>query len=236
MEEKRKESIHMQEISEMLRLNIGNEEILWHGKPNKKCFILESIFNSFLPFALLWGGIDFGILGSVVMVATSKEEIIPMLFFLVLHMMPVWIYIGGIMCSVLRYKHTEYAVTNKSIYVQKGLFTINIEMKPFTDLSHVTLHRGIIDQMLGVGDVRCICSHSNDYYMDHSHDDHGVDISDIEDYVKVFELVKQLQEDIYSDTMFPNDMRPETNHGYKTKYEGKGKHVVFFSDDAFRSK
>ena len=34
---------------------VGNEEkILWKGKPSKKCFILESIFNPLLPFALMW--------------------------------------------------------------------------------------------------------------------------------------------------------------------------------------
>ena len=37
---------------------------------------------------------------------------------------------------------------------------------------------------------------------------------------EVFELIKKLQEDIYTDTMYPNDLRPETNHGYTTKYKG----------------
>ena len=46
------------------------------------------------------------------------------------------------------------------------------------------------------------------------------DIADIKDYRKVFELIKKLQEDIYTDTMYPNDLRPETNHGYTTKYKG----------------
>jgi hypothetical protein len=38
-----------------LELMVGsNEEILWKGKPNKRCFILEGIFNPMLPFALVW--------------------------------------------------------------------------------------------------------------------------------------------------------------------------------------
>ena len=30
-----------------------NEKILYEGKPNKKCFIFESIFNPLLPFPLI---------------------------------------------------------------------------------------------------------------------------------------------------------------------------------------
>lgn len=45
-------------------------------------------------------------------------------------------------------------------------------------------------------------------------------INSISEYSKVFQLVKKLQKDIYSDTMFPNDLRPEENHGYRTKYRG----------------
>ena len=38
-----------------LELMIGKDEkILWKGRPNKKCFILEGIFNPMLPFALVW--------------------------------------------------------------------------------------------------------------------------------------------------------------------------------------
>ena len=31
---------------------------------------------------------------------------------------------------------------------------------------------------------------------------------------------KKLQTDIYADTMYPNDMRPQDNHGYQTQYRG----------------
>ena len=39
-----------------LKLLIGKDEkIIYAGKPNKKCFIFESVFNPLLPFALIWG-------------------------------------------------------------------------------------------------------------------------------------------------------------------------------------
>ena len=49
---------------------------------------------------------------------------------------------------------------------------------------------------------------------------HPTAIADIKDYRRVFELIKNLQENIYTDTMYPNDLRPEENHGYRTKYNG----------------
>ena len=47
-----------------------------------------------------------------------------------------------------------------------------------------------------------------------------ISISSIDNYLEVYNIVKKLQTDIYSDTMYPNDLRPEENHGYKTKYKG----------------
>ena len=38
-----------------LELMVGRgEKIFWQGRPNKKCYILEGIFNPLLPFALIW--------------------------------------------------------------------------------------------------------------------------------------------------------------------------------------
>ena len=55
-----------------LKLLIGKDEkIIYAGKPNKKCFIFESVFNPLLPFALIWGIIDFGFIGASF---SSKDE------------------------------------------------------------------------------------------------------------------------------------------------------------------
>ena len=49
---------------EELKKTVGsNEKIFYEGKPNKKCYIFESIFNPLLPFALIWAIFDFGIIG-----------------------------------------------------------------------------------------------------------------------------------------------------------------------------
>lgn len=205
-----------------LELMVGtNEKILWKGKPDKKCFILESIFNPLLPFALIWALIDFSIIFVMGMGFAGIESGIG--FFLVpffaLHLMPVWMYLGGVFLAFRKYKNTEYIVTDRGIYVSGGTFSYTYEMKPFTDLSHINIHRGIFDQWLGVGDVVSICSHDG-YNSRDSHSSHGLTICDIADYREVFTMIKNLQTDIYADTQYPNDLRPAENHGYRTQYSG----------------
>lgn len=204
-----------------LELMVGNgETILWRGKPNKKCFILESIFNPLLPFALIWALVDFGVIIAMSLSITETDLPFFILPFFLIHLMPVWLYIGGVFLSFKKYKNTEYIITDRGIYVSGGTFSYTYEMKPFTDLSHINIHRGIFDQWLGVGDVVSICNHSG-YNSRESHSSHGMTICDIADYREVFTMIKQLQTDIYADTQYPNDLRPKENHGYQTQYMGR---------------
>jgi len=78
------------------------------------------------------------------------------------------------------YKHTEYIVTDKGVYISGGLFSYTCNMKPFAEMTRVNIHRGIIAQIVGVGDIVLTCNN----------------VADIKDYREVFELIKNLQEDI----------------------------------------
>jgi len=188
-----------------------NEKIIWEGKPNKKCFILESIFNPMLPFALLWAGIDIFALG-----LTAGDLLIN--GFILIHMMPVWIYLFGVFIAFRKYRNTQYIITEIGIYISGGGFRYSYDMKPWTELSNISIERGIFDQWLSVGDVV--------YYTGEIKRANGetysqyLSIINIPDYEDIFKLSKKLQKDIFSDTMYPNDLRPKSNHGYKTKYKG----------------
>lgn len=196
---------------EELKSMVGMDEtILYEGKPDKKCFIFESIFNPLLPFAIIWAIFDANFLG----IAVWGMQLI-MIPFVLFHMMPVWIYLAGVVFSFRKYRNTYYIVTDHAIYVSSGIFTMNLETKTFAELARVNLHRGIFDQMFHVGDVQLT---TNQYTRKGIPAVMG--INSISDYTKVYQLVKKLQKDIYADTMYPNDLRPEENHGYKTKYRG----------------
>lgn len=202
---------------EELKAIVGsNEKILYEGKPNKKCYIFESVFNPLLPFALLWAIIDLGILGGAFFAQESDNN---MLFFLIpfmlLHMMPVWIYLGGILFTARRYKNTAYIVTDRAIYVSGGVFTRNINAKPFAELSHINLHRGVFDQMFNVGDIIATTNQ-----LTQNGKSVTISIASISNYIDVYNMVKKLQTDIYTDVMYPNAKRHSENPGYNTEYKG----------------
>ena len=203
-------------MKEDLKQLVGNnEKILYEGKPSKKCFVFESIFNPLMPFAILWAIIDFGFIGGTFLFGEMGGFGFFIIPFMLLHLMPVWIYLGGIIFTFRRYRNTYYIVTDRGIYISGGIFTKTFNNKPFAELSHVDLHRGIFDQMFNVGDI--VCTSSN---MGPNNVSAAIKIDSIENYVDVYNLVKKLQTDIYTDVMYPNDKRPSENHGYNTEYKG----------------
>ena len=197
-------------VEELKRMVGRDETILYEGKPDKKCFIFESGFNPLLPVAIIWAVLDMGFIGFGM--GSMQFFMIP---FMLVHMMPVWIYLGGVVFSFRRYKNTYYIVTDHAVYVSSGIFTMNLEAKTFAELSRVNLHRGIFDQMFGVGDVQI----TTDQFT-RKNVPAVLNINSISNYTEVYQMVKKLQKDIYSDSMYPNDLRPKENHGYKTKYRG----------------
>lgn len=196
---------------EELKNMVGMDEtILYEGKPDKKCFIFECIFNPLLPFAIIWTIFDLGFLKAGI--GNMNIVFVP---FILLHMMPVWIYLFGVIFSFKKYKNTYYIVTDHAIYISSGIFTMNLDSKTFSELSQINLHRGLFDQMFNVGDIIITTNQFTQKNVPAT-----LRINSISNYSKVFQLVKKLQKDIYSDIMYPNDLRPKENHGYKTKYRG----------------
>ena len=213
-----------------------NDNVRWRGKPKKSCFILECIFNPFLIFALIWAALDFFILSMMNSFGNEFSEITSSfpgqaaksdgffgafknfyLIFFLIHLMPVWIYLGGVLLSFLRWRNIEYAITDRGIYFSSGIFSKQVNFKPFAEISSINIHRGIIDQMTGCGDVsvRCgIAAVNTSAALPGT----GFSIQDISDYQEVFAMVRQMQTDIYADTMYPNALRPENNPGYRTQY------------------
>ena len=204
-----------------LTLLIGKDEkILYAGKPDMKCFIFESIFNPLLPFAIVWGLFDMFFIGASFSSDQSDKVAFFIVPFMALHLMPVWIYLGGALLSFRRYRNTAYIVTDKAIYASGGIFARTYKSKPFAELSHVDLHRGIFDQWFGVGDIITTSAQANPATLNgrRTSTNAGISIDSIANYAEVYKLVKQLQEDIYTDVMYPNDLRPTENHGYKSRY------------------
>lgn len=182
-----------------------DETVLWEGTPDKKVSIFEGIFNPLLVFAAIWLIFDL-----FAIVSTASEggfvDQMPIAGFFAIHLAPVWIYLFGAITSGLQAKHTRYVVTDRAVYIQKGIFTINTERSPLNEVMHTGVHCGVFDQFFGTGDVVMECVHEV-----HK-------ITNIRDFNKVCDLIARTSQDQYTDTMYPNDRRPDGNDGYQTKY------------------
>ncbi len=130
-----------------------SDRIFWEGKPDFKCFIMESIFNPMLIIAILWGAIDLTFLYAALKTPNRPDALFLIAFF-TLHLMPVWIYLFGVIGCVFNYINTAYIITDKRIYISKGAFSYTTEIIPINQITNISVHRGIFDGIFGVGDVK----------------------------------------------------------------------------------
>ena len=96
-----------------------DEEILWQGKPKKKAYILNAFFKMF-PIAVIWLLFD----GTFIFFLGRQSEFIPgpmkifMVIFFLFHLLPVWIWLSGVITANRQHKNLEYAFTDKRIIIK----------------------------------------------------------------------------------------------------------------------
>lgn len=187
----------------------GDEKILWEGKPDKRSYVLVRIVQM-MPIALIWLAFDGFFIGMIATYATGLPTFVYFLFggFFLIHLTPVWIWIAGIVTAFKRLKNTEYAFTDKRVLIKTGFFA-KFDNVYYGHIASVNLHVGVIDRMFKVGDV-IIRTTAGDTYK----------VEDISNPYFIEERLQKIVLDIKTDMQFPNDMRPEANHGYGTKYDG----------------
>ena len=196
-----------------------NESVLWEGRPRKSVTVLEAIFNPMLLVALVWAGLDLSLMSTVFRTEAPGAIGVFLVIFMLVHLMPVWIYLIGAFTVILRWRNVRFLITTHGLYVSSGLFSFTYEMKPWTDIGHIKMHQGVFDRMFGVGDVVFVCAHHPYQALNNRNRAHQqMKVYNIPDFQRVFKLVNQLQTDVYADTQYPNAMRPEENPGYNTKY------------------
>jgi uncharacterized membrane protein YdbT with pleckstrin-like domain len=194
-------------------LIMPGEQILWSGKPKKNAFIINRSVVM-MPFALVWFCFD----GFFISTLISSGEIHKMLFFIVpffaIHLMPVWIWLWNVLSANKKWKNTEYAVTDKRILIRGGVIGYNYQNIYYTDINSVDLHVGVIDRMLGVGDILI----SQNGMQSTSKGTLTPAILDIENPQQIFKQIQKTVIDIQTDIHYPNDLRPDSNHGYNSHY------------------
>ena len=140
-------------MGEEIKQLIGDDEkIYYEGKPYKKCFEKESIFNPLLPISILWTAFD-----SIFFIAAfASGELFVTIFvllFLAFHMMPVWMYISTVLFYRQRFEKAYYIITDKCVYISSGTFNTNVKVLSFRDITEINMFRGYFDMRYDVGDI-----------------------------------------------------------------------------------
>lgn len=188
-----------------------DEEILLRTKPNKNAFIVSQILHM-LPFALLW--IFFDGFMIYMMVANDIFSHIPtfviifIVIFFLLHLMPFWFWLANTLTAWAQYKNIEYVLTSKRIIIKSGII-VDIKNIYYTEVESVNVKVGIVDNMFKVGDIYIKCKQSTAFIMD------------IKQPYVVLNKIQEIVNDIKTDMIYPNALRPQINEGYNTKYTPK---------------
>ena len=197
---------------------VEGESLIWSAKPKKNAFIVNKIL-AMMPIALIWLAIDLGIIIGFMSTGDVPNE---MAFFFIpffaLHLMPVWIWLGNVLTAGKKWKNTKYYVTDKRIIIETGLIGNNYQTIYYKDIRNVTLKVGIIDKLLGVGDIYFeLGSYTN---LRNDSKTMNQALLDVENPQEIYARLQKIVLDIQTDIEYPNALRPDENPGYNTKYKG----------------
>lgn len=174
----------MDDLYEMLK---SDEEVKWEGKPDKRTFIFESVFNPFAGFALIWIIVAVGIITCTVLF--GDKESIPWFFlvpFFAVWLMPVWAWIGTVLTAFLRYKQIYYMITDRRVLTRHGCFSVSYASVPVKRIVDVHTNRSMSDRMFGVGDVSfSVAGHAGEFHT----------IDNVEDHREVMAILEDLTDD-----------------------------------------
>lgn len=193
------------------------ENLIWEGKPDKTAYVVGPVF------LFIIAGVMFVIAISAlgIIAATGAEGEVLMACILVMALNLTAALIMGVALPVYRsinWKNTNYAITDRRIYIESGILGRDISVKDFTDINDPEVNVGFMDKIRNCGSVHL----SRRYYITRSGRKQYIlapALMHISDPYGVFDLVKRMALDIKSDIYHPNALRPEDNKGYNTDYQ-----------------
>lgn len=134
-------------MSRLERLLNGEERILWSGRPVMKAFVLPALASIpfglfFLAFAVFW-------MANAPVSASSFFLIFGAVFILV----AIAIALGPSLWQLLRYRNTEYMITDKRILTQTGAIGLDTRFVDFDKIQEVYVKIGVFDRLFGTGSL-----------------------------------------------------------------------------------
>ena len=136
----------MSAVSKLGRLLQRDEKVVWGGKPVRKAFILPGL--AAIPFGLIFLAFSiFWMWSSASIGAPGFFTLFGLPFVLVGFALTF----GPSMVLLVRYKNTEYMITNKRIITQTGAIGIDTRFVDFEKIQEVYVQIGFIDKLFGTG-------------------------------------------------------------------------------------
>lgn len=189
---------------------VEGETVIYSCKPKQSAYIVNQIVPM-MPFALVWLTFDtffiFSFMSARDMNKTMLLFIIP---FFIIHLMPVWIWLGNIITANKKWKNTKYYVTDKRIIIQNGFIAENYQTIYYKDIKNVSLRVGVIDKITNVGDINFDLDNAS-----------NLAFLDVENPKEIYSKLQKIVIDIQTDIEYPNALRPDKNPGYNTEYDAK---------------
>lgn len=186
---------------EMLKNLIDpNETILWQGKPHH---FLYTLGNPLIyPFALCWGIFDLFFMTKF---NAASHGIFPFMnFFMLLHLAPVWYALFSPVYRFFNWYRIDYALTDKRLYFTAGLVGLDITSAELPEVQNLRVYVGVMETLFKRGTIRFGNTNA---------------LRSVEKPYEVYKQIQQTAMDITTDRQFPNQLRPQENPGYQTRYK-----------------
>jgi uncharacterized membrane protein YdbT with pleckstrin-like domain len=129
----------------------ADERALWIGKPEKTPFIVPTL--AAIPFGLIFFGFSiFWMWGAGFAGAPWPFVLFGLPFVLI----GLGTTVGGPILGLMRYRNTEYMITDQRIITQTGAIGLDTRFVDFDKIQEVYVKVGFIDKMFGTGSVLAI--------------------------------------------------------------------------------
>ena len=189
----------------------NDETIYWTGQPKFVPFLAKGI--PFLIIGLLWGAFDLFFLMNMMSIGGGQPFI---WIFMLLHLFPFYGSILNMFRLALVHQNTFYAITSKRLMLRTGFFGIDFKAVDYDKIQNLEVNVGPLEKLFNVGTIRAFTG-------EYAHTKNGTrplfnEFIAIDEPYEVFKKIKQDSLDIKTDWNYPNQLRPEENPGYNSKY------------------
>ena len=113
-----------------------NERIIWFGKPNQLCFVLQIAFYPFSIIPIIFGIVCIACLIGVIMGSKNhiSQVIVPIVGIFIVAL-PFWLYLWVCLTSFIRHRNTSYIITTEALYISDGVIFRTFTRNPIDKIS-----------------------------------------------------------------------------------------------------